>query len=67
MPWWLAFALDWFPAAVVALVATWWLDLPLGATVLVFLLVVAATKLGQRVVRAVRGTGGAPPAGGKLG
>lgn len=69
MPWWLTLALDWFPAVLVALVAAWWLDLPLGAMVLVFLIVVGLTKAVQRIVRAARGRGAEPasakPGGGK--
>ena len=73
MPWWLTLALDWFPAVVVAMLAAWWLDLPLGATVLVFLIVVGVTKVVQRVVRAARGSrdgaagSGGSPGGGKAG
>jgi hypothetical protein len=71
MPWWLTLALDWFPAVLVALLAKWWLELPLGATVLVFLIVVGVTKVAQRLVRAARGGrdqaagGGGSPGGGK--
>lgn len=62
MPWWLTLALDWFPAVLVALLAGWWLDLPLGAMALVFLIVVGITKVVQRVVRAARGGGPTAPA-----
>lgn len=68
MPWWLTLALDWFPAVLVALAAGWWLDLPIGAMALVFLIVVGITKAGQRIVRAVRGqapASGSAKAGGK--
>jgi hypothetical protein len=73
VPWWLTLALDWFPAVLVALLMAWWLDLPLGATVLVFLIVVGITKVAQRLVRAARGSrdgaagGGGPQGGGKAG
>lgn len=64
MPWWLTLVLDWFPAVLVALLVGWWLDLPLGAMLLVFLIVVGITKLVQRLARAVRGAGPAAGAGG---
>lgn len=65
MPWWLSFALDWFPAVVVALAVAWWLELPLGATVVLFLLVVGASRLVQRLFR--RGAGAASSSGGSGG
>lgn len=58
MPWWLSFALDWFPAVLVALAAMWWLELPIGASIVVFLLVVGISRLVQRLLR----RGGGPAA-----
>ncbi|MCC7281970.1 MAG: hypothetical protein IT556_06275 [Acetobacteraceae bacterium] len=60
MPWWLSFALDWFPAVLVALLAGWWLDLPPGAMVLVFLMLVGLSMMIRRAARALRGNNGNP-------
>jgi hypothetical protein len=57
MPWWLTFALDWFPAVLVALAITWWLDLPLGATLVVFLLIAGVTRVSVRAWKRARGIG----------
>jgi hypothetical protein len=57
MPWWLTFALDWFPAVLVALAITWWLELPLGATLVVFLLIAGVTRVSVRAWKRARGIG----------
>lgn len=60
MPWWIQAGIDWFPALALGLVVAWLLDLPVGAAVLLTLLIAAFWRLGARALRGLRGGAGKP-------
>jgi hypothetical protein len=55
MPWWLQASLDWFPALIIGLGISFWLDLPLGATLLTILIIAGISRVTTKLWQRARG------------
>jgi hypothetical protein len=51
MPWWIVAGINWLPALALSLGVAWLLDLPIGAAVLLTLLIAAVCRFGARALR----------------
>jgi hypothetical protein len=54
MPWWVQAGLDWFPAVIMGLIGGYVLELPIGATLLLILIIAGITRVLIRLWQRMR-------------